>query len=177
MLEKDRGLAMSQYIITTLALLLGIAASAIASGDDHNSNYTYSEPPKLNGCSPLLPGNSKERDCVSFEKTLNLFFEQEGSSNRGKLFLAAIQLFELENRNGDRNLNVKVGEFIKHFGKPDYRRETTFRGENVTEYAYLFNNHSHHDWICVISFTKDRISTIWYNETKVMLLAGWDELE
>jgi hypothetical protein len=107
----------------------------------------------------------------------NKYLEEEGIENRGLVFLETFELFVRENggRNGVYPFDIPM--IVDFFGKSDYKKRHVYNGNEVTQYAYLFNNHSRKDWACIISSDGENVTSIGYIETKSMVFGGWNLVE
>ena len=132
-------------------------------------------PPPDDGSCKGGPGKDTKTACTSFQWKLNRYLREEGDKNRGLRFYEAI--LEYTTKNKTNNYQLKITNILKYFGSPDYKRNSESKGEQLKEFAYLFDYHANKDWVCIISFNDYGIKSVSYGKTVGIAFGGWLEYE
>ena len=160
-----------------ISIVVGHGLISITFADDF---YPAASPPLIEAPPPPpIPSTRRLESRAAYndlERARKEYLEVEGQDNKGLMFYETFSLFLRKNGAKNNSYPFGVSKIIDYFGKPDYKRNIVQKGITVTQYAYLFNNHSNKDWACFISFVEEDIISIGYNEARTMLLAGWTKI-
>ena len=140
-------------------------------------DYMHSEPPRLEACTPPMPGTAEIGTCNDLEWMQKRYLKEEGIKNRGIIFLETFELFVRKKGGKIGVYPFDITQIVDFFGKPDYQRNLDQHGNKVVQYAYLFDNHSNKDWACIITSDNKKVTSIEYSETKLLVFGNWKLLE
>jgi len=164
----------STLIYSLLLLIFAVITLPPAVSDER---YRGSAPPIVPVCGPTSPGSQEIQKCDNLAWMKKRYHKYEGKNNRGLIFLQALDLFIKKSGRKNGNYSFDIAEIEAYFGESDYTKKGKQNEKNVTQYAYLFNNHAQKDWACIISSDGKKITSIVYTETTALIMLDWKLVE